>query len=179
MPRCTLILTGAPLAKRSVDVIVALQQAGYEVDLVATDAAKGWVDIGAVSTATGTVSRTHSLPDAASPRVPLPDVAVVCPATFNTINKVAQGIADTRTHSFLCECIGAGVSLLFVPMINERLWDHPALRSSIEMLSIIGSVFLDLQTGNLNAVPVVSGTGARVVADFDPAWIVARLAARS
>jgi phosphopantothenoylcysteine synthetase/decarboxylase len=175
MPRCTLVLTGAPLAERCTDIVGALQGAGYEVDLVVTESASAWVDVDRVSGATGAEARIHAQPDATSPRKPLPDVVVVCPATFNTINKVAQGIADTRTHSFLCECVGAGVRLLVVPAINDRLWNHPALGSSLQMLAGAGALFLDSQTGTLDAAPVVSGLGGQLVADFDPSWIIAAL----
>jgi phosphopantothenoylcysteine synthetase/decarboxylase len=179
MPRCTLVLTGAPLAERCTDVVTALQESGYEVDLVVSEAASAWVDPDRVSTATGAETRIHAHPGATSPRKPLPDVVVVCPAAFNTINKVAQGIADTRTHSFLCECIGAGVQLLFVPMINDRLWNHPALGSSMQLLAVAGALFLHPQTGTLDAVPVISGSGMQLVADFDPSWIVAALGRQS
>src|ERR1700712_2868995 len=135
MPRCTLVLTGAPLSERCTDIVGALQGAGYEVDLVVSEAASAWVDVDRVFAATGAETRIHAQPGGTSPRKPLPDVVVVCPATFNTINKVANGIADTRTHSFLCECVGAGILMMFVPMINDRLWNHPALGSSMRMLA--------------------------------------------
>ncbi len=179
MPRCTLVLTGAPLAERCADVVSALQEAGYEVDLVVTEAASAWVHVGGVSAATGAEIRIHAQPRGTSPRKPLPDVVVVCPATFNTINKVAQGIADTRTHSFLCECVGAGVRLLFVPMINDRLWNHPALGSSMHVLTGVGALFLNPVRGTLDAAPVISGSGGQLVADFDPSWIVAGLGSQS
>jgi phosphopantothenoylcysteine synthetase/decarboxylase len=175
MPRCTLVLTGAPLAERCTDMVGALQVGGYEVDLVVTEAASAWVDIDDVSAATGAETRIHAQPGATSPRKLLPDVVVVCPATFNTINKVAEGIADTRTHSFLCECVGAGVQMVLVPMINDRLWNHPALGSSMQLLAVAGALFLHPQTGTLDAAPVISGSGAQLVAGFDPSWIVAAL----
>jgi phosphopantothenoylcysteine synthetase/decarboxylase len=168
MPRCTLVVSGAPLAQRAVDFVVALQQAGFDVDLVATENGLGWVDLDEVAVKTGALLRQAGQPAATAPRVPLPDAVVVCPATFNTLNKVALGIADTRAHSFLAECFGARLPMVFVPMINERLWNHPVLASHLELLRSGGAEILDIHAGSADPAPVASGTGAAVIADFDP-----------
>jgi phosphopantothenoylcysteine synthetase/decarboxylase len=51
-----------------------------------------------------------------------PDAAAIAPITFNTVGKLACGIADTYAHSTL----GDGVPVLAVPMVNNRLWGNPA-----------------------------------------------------
>ena len=102
---------------------------------------------------------------------------VVCPATFNTISKAALGIADTPAHSFLCECIGAAVRTVFVPMINDRLWNHPALAGHLDRLVQAGAVLVDVRTGAERPTPVPSGSGGAVVEAFDAAWITRRITA--
>jgi phosphopantothenoylcysteine synthetase/decarboxylase len=180
MPRCTLVLSGAPLAQRAVDLVAAIQQAGFDVDLVATEnaLASGWLDLDEVAVKTGALLRQAAQPSATAPRVPLPDAVVVCPATFNTLNKVALGIADTRAHSFLAECFGARLPMVFVPMINERLWNHPTLASHLELLRRGGAEILDIHAGSTDPAPVASGTGAAVIADFDPQSIAHALSRR-
>jgi hypothetical protein len=49
-----------------------------------------------------------------------PDVVLVCPATFNTVSRLALGIADTYTASALAEALGVGVPMFVVPMVNDR-----------------------------------------------------------
>ena len=171
MTRCTVVVAGAPLAARTHDVVIALQLAGHEVDLIATDSAREWMDVAAVAADTRSEVRQSARTDQSSPRQALPDFVVICPATFNTLNKLAVGIADTRAHSFLAECIAERVSILCVPMINARLWKHPALAPHIELLVTAGVNFLDIHTGGPGAREVQSGTGPEVVARFEADWI--------
>jgi phosphopantothenoylcysteine synthetase/decarboxylase len=177
MTRCTLVVTGAPLTARCADVVSALQGSGLVVDLVNTPSANQWVDLDQVSAVTGAVSRIGQRPADGSKRLPLPDVAVVCPATFNTISKAALGIADTHAHSFLCECIGARIPLLIVPMINDRLWNHPALSVHLDFLAEAGATLMDARTGQLGSSAIPSGTGGDVVTDFQPGWVPTQLTA--
>ncbi|MCW2542040.1 MAG: hypothetical protein JWN95_3765 [Frankiales bacterium] len=176
MPRCSVAVTGAPLSARTTDLVLAVQGAGYEVDLIATPASAEWVDLAAVTAATGAELRNARRSES-SVRLPLPDCLVICPATFNTINKTAAGIGDTHAHSFFCECIAARLPTVVVPMINDRLWRHPALADSIARLKFAGSHFIDVHTGRTELRPVTSGHGREVVTAFDPNWIVASLRA--
>src|SRR5687768_8772981 len=103
MPAVTLIVCGAPLAERSADLATSLVAAGWETSVIATPAARAWVDFDAVAAATGKAVRL----DHRSPSEPkssgLPDVVVVCPATFNTVNKAISGVSDTYALGVFCE----------------------------------------------------------------------------
>ncbi|WP_241895894.1 flavoprotein [Jatrophihabitans sp. GAS493] len=167
-----MVVTGAPLSARCADIVSALQTAEVSVDLVTTPAAGEWIDTEAVTAATGAQLRSQARASSSSPRVGLPDLMIVCPATFNTVNKAALGIADTSAHGFICECIACRVPTIVVPMINDRLWGHPALASHIAALKRAGVHFLSPLTGEPALAPVVSGTGSAVVAAFDPMWLV-------
>jgi phosphopantothenoylcysteine synthetase/decarboxylase len=172
MTRCTIVATGAPLSRRLADLVAGIQAAGFEVDLLATASATAWVDLAEVTKSTGSTERVSS---SYGPRLPLPDALVVCPATFNTLNKAALGLADTHAHSFICECIGAEIPTIIVPMINDRLWNHPVLAEHVDALEGAGVTFISVLNGEPGARPVPSGTGDQVVIDFDPAWITAQL----
>jgi phosphopantothenoylcysteine synthetase/decarboxylase len=175
VPRCSVAVTGAPLSRRCADFVLALQQGGFEVDLIATAAAAEWFDADAVLRATGAMLR-ESRSDPSQPnRLPLPDVLIVCPATFNTVNKAALGIADSHAHSFVCECVASRVPTILVPMINDRLWSHPALAANLERLRSTGVGFLDVCTGGSQPTAVPSGTGESVVTAFQPAWLLAAI----
>ena len=101
-----------------------------------------------------------------------PDVTVVCPATFNTLNKVAVGIADNYATSLVCEMLGSRGPVVVAPMINNRLWGHPALLSAGAALEDAGARFLDVQTGEWGLSPVQSGSGNRVVSEFKARWVL-------
>ncbi len=153
----TLVVCGAPLASRTPELAEALAER-WTVSTVVSDAARQWC---------------------AAPQAddrPRPEQVVVCPLSFNTANKVATGIMDTAAAGVLCDAIGAGVPVLAVPMVNDRLWGHPAWAATMRDLGTAGVRWIDLLSGRLAAPrPVISGTGAEVVEAFDPRWVVEAL----
>lgn len=66
---------------------------------------------------------------------------VVAPATFNTVNKWAAGIADTLALGTLCEAAGLGVPIAVLPCVGTALAAHPAYRDSLERLAAMGVRF--------------------------------------
>lgn len=151
----TLVVCGAPLAARAGDVADVLHRR-WSVSVVITDAAGQWFD---------------RPPDQDRPR---PEMVVACPLTFNTANKVAAGIMDTSAAGALCDALGAGVPVVAVPMVNNRLWSHPVWASTLRTLGDAGARFVDPRSGRIgNPAPVQSGTGPDVVAAFDPEWVAA------
>jgi flavoprotein len=169
-----LIVCGAPLAARTPDIAKVAVAAGWEVSVTATMAALPWLDEAKIMEATGEALRTQQrAPD--QPKAPRPAAVLVSPATFNTVNKVAVGIADNPACSLLCECVGAGIPVVAVPMVNERLWSHPAWESNLTRLKTSGVTFLDIRTGGTKLQAVPSGTGVDVVERFDPSSVVSAL----
>ena len=168
---CTLVVCGAPLAVRAVDVARALAEAGWQVRVILTDASAGWVP-------TAPLEQLGLDPQSAPRSLEQPkaegraDVIAVVPATFNTVAKLATGIADSLAHSVLCEALGDGTPIVAVPMVNTRLWGHPAWAGHTRLLGDAGVVFLDPHTGEPGLVPVASGTGEAVTEKFDPAWLI-------
>lgn len=72
-----------------------------------------------------------------------PGLLVVAPATFNTLNKLAQGIADTLAHSLAAEAIGAGWPVVVAPSMNPALFNHPQTARSIAALRQWGVTVLE------------------------------------
>jgi phosphopantothenoylcysteine synthetase/decarboxylase len=60
------------------------------------------------------------------------------PATFNTINKWATGIADTFAVALLCELMGFEVPILAVPLLKDALTRHTAFSASLGALRDMG-----------------------------------------
>ena len=175
MPRnVTLIVCGAPLTLRAPDLVRALLDDDWTVAVVATPSALAWIDGPTVEGLTGTLPRSE-FRDPQQPKSGPPDAVVVCPATFNTVNKAAVGAADTYALAQLCEALGEGVPVVAVPMVNNKLWGHPAWSRSLAVLESIGAELLNVHTGEHGAAVVQSGTADAVVAAFDPAWVISRL----
>ncbi len=98
-----------------------------------------WIDQAALEALTGYKVRTnYKLPGEADP-LPKADVMLVMPATFNTINKWAQGIGDTLVVSILCEALGRGTPpVLAIPCLKMDLVQHPVFKKSIAQLREYG-----------------------------------------
>jgi phosphopantothenoylcysteine synthetase/decarboxylase len=174
----TLVVCGAPLASRTPGLASHLISAGWRPDVVASPAALEWLGGDAVERITGQPVRT-TFRSPSQPKLNRePSAVVVCPATFNTINKVAVGIADNFALARICEAFGAAAPLIVVPMVNDRLWLHPAWARSLAVFEAAGATLLDIHTGQAGTRPVASGTGGSAVAAFDPQWISAALPQR-
>jgi phosphopantothenoylcysteine synthetase/decarboxylase len=61
-------------------------------------------------------------------------VVLFAPCGFNSLNKLALGIADNLALSVAAEAIGRGTPVVVAPSLNQPLLDHPAAQSSIATL---------------------------------------------
>lgn len=152
---CTLVVTGAPLAARTADIIAALRADQWVVRTVASAAA----------TATWHVSSSGS-------REHQPDVVLALPLTFSTLAKTSLGIADTPAAGVLCEALGSRTPLVVAPMAKQELWQHPRFADHLETLRTAGVIFLDPATGGRRPTPLRSGTGEQVASLFNPGWAI-------
>jgi hypothetical protein len=114
---------------------VAFAQAeGWDVCVVATPDGMKFLDAPGLADQTGHPVRSqYKQPD--EPDVlPSANAFVVAPATFNTINKWAQGISDTLALGLLNEAIGQGLPIVAVPWPNAALIQHPAFQRHVTEL---------------------------------------------
>lgn len=76
------------------------------------------------------------------------DIAVLCPASADVINKMAAGVADDCvTTLFLAHDFAK--PFLIVPAMNTRMFLHPATQGALEKLRSWGVQVLQPQTGHL------------------------------
>ena len=156
-PALTLVVCGAPLASRSMDMEVALADRGWSVTTVVSPSALRW---------------RPAPPERA--RTPRPDTVLALPLTFNTANKLVAGIMDTPTCGALCDALGTGTPLFAVTMVNDRLWGHPVWPSTLHTLTTAGVHWIDALGGSVERpAPVPSGTGDQLVGSFDAAAVAA------
>jgi len=80
-------------------------------------------------------------------------VVLFAPCGFNSLNKLAHGIADNLALSVVAEAIGRRTPVIVGPSLNQPLLDHPVARASL----------VTLRSWNVNVVPPVDdGDGPRL-----------------
>lgn len=90
-------------------LVTAAHERGWRVGVVATPNAMNFIDPGVLEDQTGYPIRSAWRRPGDERPLPPADAIVVAPATFNTINKWAAGIADTLALGVLCEAYGLGI----------------------------------------------------------------------
>ncbi|MBV9015724.1 MAG: hypothetical protein JO058_08695 [Alphaproteobacteria bacterium] len=80
-------------------------------------------------------------------------VVLFAPCSFNSLNKLAHGIADTLALSLTAEAIGRRTPVILAPSLNQPLLDHPEAQASLRKLAGWGVVIVP---------PVDDGTGPRL-----------------
>ncbi|MEW2492969.1 flavoprotein [Streptomyces nodosus] len=141
------VVCAAGIARDVGKLITAAQARGWEVGVIATPLALRFFDTSEVEARTGRPIRSAWRSPGDPRPFPDPDAVVVAPATFNTLNKWAAGIADTLALGTLCEAYGLGVPIAVLPCVGEALAAHPAYRAGLERLSGMGVRFGDPYTG--------------------------------
>jgi phosphopantothenoylcysteine synthetase/decarboxylase len=120
-------------------LIVAAIGRGWSVEVTATRSALEFIEAAEVARLSGKPVRTtyKFAPDGRRISPPA-DALIVAPATFNTVNKLALGIADTYALSSVAEVIGRGVPTVVVPAVNSALAARRPFRNAIESLRAEG-----------------------------------------
>ncbi|WP_369209085.1 flavoprotein [Streptomyces sp. PU-14G] len=131
-----LLACAAPPVLRIADVVRDARRAGWDVCLGLTPTAAHWLDgqLPSLERHSGRPVRSgYKLPG--GPDVwPPATVALVAPATFNTLNQWALGITDKFVVGFAAEAIGKGIPLVTMPCVNAAYVRHPQFARSLEVL---------------------------------------------
>ena len=129
----SVVVCGAGPATEIGRLVSLAQERGWTVQVVATPAALEFFDPDAIEQQTGNpVKSQYSKPG--SPRSQVPDAIVVAPATYNTINKWANGISDTYALGILAELTGTSTPIAVLPFVNSALASRAPFRLSVESL---------------------------------------------
>jgi phosphopantothenoylcysteine synthetase/decarboxylase len=137
-----IVVCGSPRAGRIGELVARAQTAGWDVCVVSTPDGLRFIDRTALEQQTG-----HPVPDQyrraeETHLLPPPDAIIVCPATFNTINKLAAGISDNFALGLLTEAIGKRLPLVIAPALNTAQAAHWAFGQSLAQLRAGGLVVL-------------------------------------
>ncbi len=138
-PRVLYLLVCGSSVARDIGVLVDLaQRAGWDVCVVTTPDGRKFVDPGALAAQTGHPVRTSYKNPGDADVLPPADAIIVVPATVNTINKWAAGIADSLVLGLLVEGYGLGLPIVAVPYTNRVMAAHPMLHENIAKLRTWG-----------------------------------------
>ena len=80
-------------------------------------------------------------------------VVLFAPCSFNSLNKLAHGVADNLALSVVAEAIGRGTPVIVGPSLNAPLLNHPEARASLKKLPTWGVTIVP---------PVDEGEGPRL-----------------
>src|SRR5438477_7150698 len=80
-------------------------------------------------------------------------VVLFAPCSFNSLNKLAHGIADSLALSVVAEAIGRGTPVIVGPSLNAPLLNHPQAQASLKTLPDWGVIIVP---------PVDEGEGPRL-----------------
>jgi phosphopantothenoylcysteine synthetase/decarboxylase len=158
----THIVCGAGPASEAGQLVKLAQQRGWTVQLVATPAALDFLDVPALEAQTGSPVRSHYRKPG-EPRSHPADAIIVAPATYNTINKWANGISDTYALGILAETTMLGVPIVVLPFVNSALASRPPFRRSVADLQTEGACIL---LGPDGVEPHEPHTGGDLVASY-------------
>lgn len=154
------IVCGSPPAQYVGDLVTLARNRGWEVCVIASPDGRKFIDAPALAALTGHPVRSVYKNPGDIDVLPDPTAMVVAPATVNTINKWAAGIADTLPLGLVVEGIGKGVPLVTIPFTNVAMAAHPAFGESLAKLRSWGVRVID-------ALPLhAPGTGGETAADF-------------
>jgi phosphopantothenoylcysteine decarboxylase len=128
------VACGSPAAGHIGQLVRLAQQAGWRVCVVATPDGRHFLDAPALTAQTGYPVRSEYKRPGDVDVLPVADAIVVAPATVNTVNKWACGIADTLALGVLIEGYGLGVPIVVMPYTNTAMAAHPAFRQSLRRL---------------------------------------------
>ncbi|WP_043615118.1 flavoprotein [Nonomuraea candida] len=132
-----LVVCAAGAAEEAGRLVALAQDEGWAVQVVATPSALDFIDVAALERQTGRPVRSrYRKPH--EPKPPRADAVIVAPATYNTVNKFALGIADTYALGVLAEAPGLGIPVVVVPFVNEALRARTPFRRSVEDLRADG-----------------------------------------
>ena len=137
MSHIALGVTGGIGAYKAVEVARGLQNAGHDVVVVMTDAARHFVG----PLTFEAITRHRVVTDQFEPgtnadiaHIQLAtDIALllVAPATANCLGKMAHGIADDFLSSLY---LATRAPVVVAPAMNTHMWEHDAVRANLEVL---------------------------------------------
>jgi phosphopantothenoylcysteine decarboxylase / phosphopantothenate---cysteine ligase len=164
MARILLGVTGGIAAYKAVELVRLATKAGHAVRVIQTRTSLEFVGRATFEGVTGAPvlvdeferdpARGAFLGDPVPEHAPIShlelvarcDVLCVAPASANTIAKLAHGLADNLLSS---AALANSAPLVIAPAMNNRMYEHPATQSNLDLLRERGARIVAPGTGSL------------------------------
>ena len=137
-----LIVTGAVTARRAPHLLPLLTPLGPQVITILTPNATRVISPRELALVPGHCIVESYFDAAILPRPPQ-GLTLVAPCSFNSLNKLAWGIADNLAVSLTAEAIGRGTPVVVAISVNAPLWAHPRAQEAAATLRGWGCTVLD------------------------------------
>src|SRR5260370_33421634 len=148
-----LVLSGTTTASRCAELLRGLKGLGFAtVIALPTPNASRVVALRELADVAG-VQVVESYFDLAIRPRPPRGVVLFAPCSFNSLNKLAHGIADNLALSVVAEAIGRRTPVIVGPSLNAPLLAHPMAQASLQTLPMWGVTIVP---------PVDDGEGPRL-----------------
>ena len=117
------------------------RRAGWTTSVTATPSAIAFLDQSGIENLTGAGPRSgYERPADRDQRrtVRKADAVIIAPATYNSVNKLAAGIADNYALTVVAELVGLGLPTVVVPFVNAALASRAPYRNALRALESEG-----------------------------------------
>lgn len=152
-PKILFLLTGSIACFKACELISRLVKRGVAVETVASAGALHFVGAATLEGLTGRRPFTD-LYEAGRTMDHIrlarwADVALLCPSTANSLNRLAAGLADDAIGALFLAWEIASKPWFIAPAMNATMWEHPVTRASRERLAGFGARILPVGDGRL------------------------------
>ena len=127
--KITMCLSGGIASIEMPKVARMLRRYGADVRAVMSDAAQKFITPLTMEWATG--NKVVTTLDGTAQHIDLEDAVLVAPATLNTINKIAAGIADNPLTTTVASAMGRGIPIMLAPTMHMSLYENPILQKNL------------------------------------------------
>jgi len=145
-------VSGSVAAYRAADLARELMRNGFTVRVCLTDSAQKFVQPALFEALTGNPCLIEAFEEPERGRMAhidwarQADIIIIAPATANTINKIAQGIADDMLSTIT---LATTKSIVIAPAMNPQMYANEVTQQSLEILEARGAYIVEPEEGDV------------------------------
>lgn len=133
------IITGASKAEYADKIIKEMISEGAKIFTIPTKSGMNFVDVNKLKKIKKNIVKIDW-----NEKIKLPeeDAILIAPCTFNTLNSIAYGIANSYPLCLVASAIGNKTPIFIAPAMNKSLWENPVVQESMKKLELMGCNFV-------------------------------------
>ncbi|MEY4881004.1 MAG: hypothetical protein RLZ87_433 [Armatimonadota bacterium] len=145
-------VSGSVAAYRAADLARELMRNGFTVRVCLTDSAQKFVQPALFEALTGNPCLIEAYEEPERGRMAhidwarQADIIIIAPATANTINKIAQGIADDMLSTIT---LATTKPIVIAPAMNPQMYANEVTQQSLEELEARGAYIVEPEEGDV------------------------------